>query len=192
MLARHDFAYYEVFAEERTFPVIGSDGARCYRADTRRTRGLALDSHPFLDEVRMRRFLAIAVAVALSACGGDSTGPDNRYPAVEGVYAVSFTFDDFPSSLAHGNGTISFSQPNRDVGDLIGSAAMTITLGSTVVFVTTVSDAYVNRDGTIRFQFGNSSGWGFDGAITGRRISGRHILIGDSDSWAGTWTADRR
>jgi len=72
------------------------------------------------------------------------------------------------------------------------SAAMTIVLGSTVVFVTTISNADVNRDGTIRFQFGNSSGWGFDGAITGRRISGRHILIGDSDSWAGTWTADRR
>lgn len=142
----------------------------------------------------MRRMLAIAVAAVTVACGGDSTGPD-PFPAVAGTYNITIEFDDFAPSVARGTGTITFQQPSRTDGALTGSANIALVIGTETGTVSTVSNAAVDRDGTITFRIGNSTGstfWGFDGEVqSGGRLSGTHDLTDGIDSFKGTWTATR-
>lgn len=142
----------------------------------------------------MRRMLAIATAAVLGACGGDSTGPD-PFPAVAGTYNITIEFDDFAPSAARGTGTITFQQPSRSDGALTGNANITLVIGTETGTVSTVSNAAVDRDGSITFRLGNSTAstfWGFDGEVQGGgRISGTHDLTDGTESFTGTWTATR-
>lgn len=144
----------------------------------------------------MRRFLAIALAATVLACGGDSTAPP-PFPSVAGTYRIDVTFSDFPSSVANGSGTISIVQASRNVPDLTGSANVTVLIGGQSIVLTRLTSASVTEGGTIRFQLpplNTTSVWGFDGTVTagGARMSGTHVLVGTSSSSGGSWTATRQ
>jgi hypothetical protein len=144
----------------------------------------------------MGRFLAIAMAAVLLACGGDSTAPP-PFPSVAGTYRIDITFSGFPSSVANGSGTISIVQASRNAPDLAGSANVTVLIGGQSLVLTRLTSASVTEGGAIRFQLpplNTSSVWGFDGTVTagGAQMTGTHLLVGTSSSSGGTWTASRQ
>ena len=59
----------------------------------------------------MRAYLATAtLALAALGCGGDSNDPSPTFPDAAGVYNVSGTFDEFLSTDAHFEGTLTLTQ----------------------------------------------------------------------------------
>jgi hypothetical protein len=141
----------------------------------------------------LRRCLLVVGVLWSVAC--DSTAPP-PFPAVAGTYDITVQFDAFPPSAARGNGSISFDQPTREEGALTGTANIQLVVGTSSGTVTTVSNAAVDKDGSITFRLGTSATggtfWGFDGDVKGRSLSGTHILAGSTSSFTGTWTATRR
>lgn len=140
----------------------------------------------------MRRLLALGSIVALLACA-DSTSPP-PFPAVAGTYRMDITFSDFPPSIVNATGTITIVQASRNAPELTGSANIAVFSGSTVT-ITQLTNASVTESGQIRFQLpppNTSSTWGFDGTVTGSGMTGTHILIGSTSSFAGTFTATRQ
>lgn len=143
----------------------------------------------------MRRLLAIGTVLFSLACGGDSTAPP-PFPAVAGTYRMDITFSDFPPSIVNASGTITFVQASRNAPELTGSANIVVFSGTTST-ITRLINASVTEAGVVRFQLpppNTSSTWGFDGTIApgGARMSGTHILVGTTSSFAGTWTAMRQ
>ena len=144
----------------------------------------------------MGRLVAIATAVVLLGCAGDSTAPP-PFPSVAGTYRIDIAFSGLPSSVANGSGTISIVQASRNAPDLAGSANVTVLIGGQSVVLTRLTSASVTEGGAIRFQLpplNTTSVWGFDGTVTagGAQMSGTHLLLATSSSSSGTWTATRQ
>jgi hypothetical protein len=133
--------------------------------------------------------------LALAACGGDSNEPNNPFPDAAGVYNVSGSFDDIPSSDAHFEGTLTLTQATRETGALAGSAAILATVGTDIFNLNdpTLDAAAVSTNGVIQYTMSNGgSTWTFSGTLSGNSITGgRHTLSDGSQSLSGAWTANR-
>lgn len=65
----------------------------------------------------MRLAIAVLAGLALAACGGDSTGPDNPFPDVSGSYAVDGGFDGLTRSDASVSGSLTLTQASQNKRD---------------------------------------------------------------------------
>lgn len=141
----------------------------------------------------MRKALALLGVLGALACGGDSTGPSNQYPAVAGTYQVTGTFDAVPETFS---GTMTLIQADRTVGSLSGTFNVTLsgatpaTLSGPLPSTTTLSKAGV-LDFTFTDASGGGSSWTFNGTLNNKTFTGRHVLTGSGSSFAGAWTATR-
>lgn len=140
-----------------------------------------------------KRALALAAAVALSACGGDSTGPDNPFPDASGSYALDGGFDGLTRSDASFSGSVTLTQASQTSGTLGGTMTVTLTVGGDVSTVTDVAiqSASVTPTGVVSFRLGSSaagSSWTFSGTRAGKVITGRHTLASSDGTFSGDWT----
>ncbi|MFL5460051.1 MAG: hypothetical protein ACJ8A6_03725 [Gemmatimonadales bacterium] len=145
-----------------------------------------------------RTVASTLVSLALSSCGGDggdSTGPDNGFPEVSGVYSIQGRFDGLTADEAAFAGTLILDQASRQSGDLTGSLTMTISAQGQVNSTgeAPLESASVTQQGTVSFRLGPSpaAGWTFTGTLVGGiTITGTHTLTnGQTASFPGTWTA---
>jgi hypothetical protein len=136
---------------------------------------------------------ATLLSVGLLGCGGDSSGPDEVFPDAAGVYNVTGSFDDLPSSVAHFEGTLTLTQASRESGTLGGSAAYLATIGDDVFNLTddAINGAAISPTGVISYSLVDPSGtWTFTGTLSGTTIiNGRHTISGGSSSYSGGWSA---
>lgn len=144
----------------------------------------------------MRPILVVLLAVAFAgACGGDSSGPNDPFPNVAGVYNVSGSFDGLSSSIAHFEGTLTITQASRASGALGGSAAILATINGDVFNVSdnAIDAATVSPSGVIAYTLVDPSGsWTFSGSLSGTAIvNGRHTITSGSSSFSGPWNATR-
>jgi hypothetical protein len=143
-----------------------------------------------------RVWCRFAVCVALvSACGGDSSGPNDVFPDAAGVYNASGTFDGISSSDANFSGTLTLTQASRASGTLGGSAAYLARVSGNVFNITDdqLDGASVSPSGVITYTIvEGSSTWTFTGTLSGTSIvNGRHTLSTSSGSSSGAWSATR-
>jgi hypothetical protein len=145
-----------------------------------------------------RTVASTIVSLALSSCGGDggdSTGPDNGFPQVSGIYSIQGRFDGLTADEAAFAGTLILDQASRHSGDLTGSLTMTISAQGAVNSTgeAPLESASVTQQGAVSFRLGPSpaSGWTFTGTLVGGiTITGTHTLTdGQTASFPGTWTA---
>ena len=145
----------------------------------------------------MRSYVLAGFVLLSAACGGDSTGPDDDdppFPAVAGTYNLTATFDELPPADANVTGSIIINQPSREVGNLTGTADITLEIvGDVSHQVFTISSATVTPAGTVSFTLTEASDatWTFSGTVTGTTWSGRHTLSDGVDSFSGDFTATR-
>jgi hypothetical protein len=136
---------------------------------------------------------ATLLSASLLGCGGDSTGPDEAFPDAAGVYNVSGSFDDLPSSVAHFEGTLTITQASRETGTLGGSAAYLATIDGNAFDVTddAIDGAAISPTGAISFTLVDPGGsWTFTGTLSGSTIiDGRHTISDGSSSYSGAWSA---
>jgi hypothetical protein len=137
----------------------------------------------------------VLVTLLLSACGGDdSTGPDDPFPDVEGVYAIEGSFDHLPSSQASFEGTLELTQPSRESGELEGSISIIVTVGDATFPRSddALSSATVSPSGEISFTAGEGeSTWTFSGTVSGSSIiDGRHTLTDGTSDVTGPWSGE--
>jgi hypothetical protein len=136
---------------------------------------------------------ATLLSVSLLGCGGDSNGPDEAFPDAAGVYNVTGSFDDLPSSVAHFEGTLTITQASRETGTLGGSAAYLATIGGDVFNLAddAINGAAISPTGVISFTLVDPSGsWTFTGTLSGTTIiDGRHTISDGSSSYSGAWSA---
>jgi hypothetical protein len=136
---------------------------------------------------------AMFLSAGLLGCGGDSGGPDTAFPDAAGVYNVTGSFDDLPSSVAHFEGTLTLTQATQESGTLGGSAAYLATIDGDVFNLTdnAINDAAISPTGVISYTLVDPSGsWTFTGTLSGTTITdGRHTISDGSASYSGAWSA---
>jgi hypothetical protein len=135
---------------------------------------------------------ATLLSAGLLGCGGDSSGPDAPFPDAAGVYNVTGSFDDLPTSVAHFEGTLTLTQASRESGVLGGSAAYLATIGDDVFNLTddAIDEATISPTGAISYTLADPSGsWTFTGTLSGTTIiDGRHTISDGSASYSGVWS----
>ena len=148
--------------------------------------------------ILMLSFLAIACSSGdNNDDDGDPTGPNppptTPFPAVSGAFAITATFDALPSAVAAATGTVTFTQPSRQVGMLSGSANVLANINGDVFQIQGMNNPSVTESGAITFSVGQSASatWVFTGTVSGTTMTGRHTLTGSSGGQSGPWSATR-
>jgi len=154
---------------------------------------------PFPQPVAVSRlFIAsMLVSLSLSGCGGgggDTSGPDDPFPDVAGVYNVQGGFDNLTADEASFVGSLILNQASRQTGELSGTMSVTATINGDVTTAGNVAiqSASVSPNGTVSFTLGsiaNGGNWTFSGTASGETISGRHTLTDGNLTFSGNWTA---
>ena len=140
--------------------------------------------------MRVRSLVAMLSLFALSSCGGDSSGPDTPYPAVAGVYNIYTQFDGLTPAEISSTGTVTLTQPSRNLPDLTGTMAMIVTIqGIPYSLNSVLGPSSVSSAGIISFSAAqNGLTWTFNGTIVNHSISGRHTLTDGTDPLPGNWS----
>lgn len=137
-----------------------------------------------------RATMWLALALTLMACG-DSTGPDDSFPAIAGIYDYSGAVHDVPSAAF--TGTLTIVDDSRETQEFTGTYALTLSGGGLAPssFAGDIVNARVTRDGDVLFDL-DASDYHHTGTLNGGRITGSWSLTGSTSSFTGTFTAIRR
>lgn len=141
----------------------------------------------------MRKLFPILLAlfIPLAACG-DSTGPDQRYPEIQGTYDLSAPINEAPGARI--SGTVTFLDNDRNTPDFTGTYSVRILArdGSTAgTFDGDVTGGTITREGQVNFNFDNQD-FRFTGTKNANAINGTWLLRGRASNFTGTFTAVRR
>lgn len=146
----------------------------------------------------MRRSLALLALVALAACGSGGSDPvaptPPRYPDVAGTYSVTGTIDQLPATQASIAGAFTIVQPDRNLPAITIVLAMTSRVQTSTFAFTGTRSATLNDAGYFVFNVGepgSTTTWDFRGTISGKAITGDHLLIGSGSTFTGRWSATR-
>lgn len=148
---------------------------------------------------RTRAVSALALALALASCGGDSAGPNPPgpvYPALGGNYQILGAFNGIPDNIGWLDGTFSIQQPSRSTETFGGQTRIVVHLdGDLFEFEYPLSEATVTTTGAVRFVIRESpsDAWTFTAQLTGTTMNGSHTIVagGSTGSLSGTFTASR-
>jgi hypothetical protein len=112
---------------------------------------------------------------------------------VAGIYAVEGTFNSFAPSLASFSGTLTLRQANRNTAPLTGESNIVIQISGVASTARTVERIGLTEDGALSFDVRTAAGtaWRFNGTVTGRSITGSHVLPGSTQDFVGRWTGTR-
>jgi hypothetical protein len=139
----------------------------------------------------------IVVIALLAACGGDGGGssePSGLYPKIRGTWTIHGTFDGFPSSLAHFDGTITFDQPDLNAPGVFGVEAIRVIIDADTTEVVSIDEISLSPDSVLSFKLAvpnTTTTWTFIGNGAGRSYVGRHLLAGTSTQIPGDWQATK-
>jgi hypothetical protein len=144
-----------------------------------------------------RHCLAFVSLIVLAlGCGeGDSTGSNDPFPNVAGVYAVTGGFDGLPSNQASFTGTLTLNQTSTQAGTLTGTGQITATInGQTIGGSLPLQQSSVSPTGQITFLVNDGSGsWTFTGQYSGQSITnGRHTLTDGQTTINGSWQGTKQ
>ena len=141
-----------------------------------------------------RLWLAALGATAVLACGDDTSGggPNDLFPDVEGVYAISGDFNETGGDSVV-TGSVTISQESLESSPLTGTASvlLTATAGNLSVSGELV-DASVTLAGVVVFTVeGGGASWTFSGERAGDVLEGQHVLTDGSVTADGDWSGER-
>ena len=142
---------------------------------------------------------ALAFAIVLASCGGESAGPNPPgpvYPALAGNYQILGSFNGIPDNIGWIDGTFSIQQPSRSSETFGGNTHIVVHIdGELFEFEYAMSEATVSTGGAVRFviRVSPSDAWTFTAQLNGSTMSGNHTFIasGATGALTGTFTATR-